>query len=146
MAAGPGGAIPAAQVGGGANASTCADIAGPGGAISGAQVRGGAIPEAEAGGGIVVRACTGTAGPGKVTAGVESMVGGGAFAEEQASGFACLPDHSPPAYGSLCIRRRLPLTTPMHCAVSPLSSAAGCGHLAAFLATPIRLAVSVQDL
>ena len=81
----PGGAIPGARVGGGANTSPCV---------------GGAIPGAEVGEGTVAHACQGNAGPGSVIP-ERSTVRGGVFAVERASGFARFPDHSPPAYGSL---------------------------------------------
>jgi hypothetical protein len=39
-----------------------------------------------------------------------------------ASGLAHLPDLSPPAYGSVCMRARFPFEAPMLCSVSLCSS------------------------
>jgi hypothetical protein len=88
---GPGGAILGTQVGGGTNASACTEIAMPGGMILGKEV----------GGGMVTCAYLGIAGPRSMIPGVDSMVGGGMFTVEGASGFVHFPNYSPLVYGSL---------------------------------------------
>ena len=73
----------------------------------------------------------------------EGAVRARAFAPADcASGLARLPDLSPSAYGSVCMRARVPFEAPMLRSVSPCSSGR---RFFGPRFTPIRLAISVHD-
>ena len=64
-------------------------------------------------------------------------------AAETASGLVCLPDLSPPAYGSVYLQEHLPLAWLMHSvAMFPLTGPCVC--FKAFLGCPMHSAVSAQ--